>query len=95
MPKTFKDLKFIPHPNRPMFNKQAALELDNHYGISVVNGDNAYCNSDTYEVAILFCGNITYDTEFTDDVLGYQTPEDIDKLLINLDKIKKHHEKSY
>jgi len=87
MSKQFKDLKFEMHQVFPMFNTHAELELDNGYGISVINGARAYCGVDTYEVAITKDGEITYDTEFTDDVLGHQRPEDIDELLINLAKL--------
>lgn len=88
MPKTFEDLKFVPHQVRPMFDSASKLELDNGYGISVINGSSAYCGADTYEVAILKDGELTYDTKFTDDVLGHQSPADINELLINLEKLK-------
>tara|TARA_B100000900_G_scaffold412154_1_gene433353 strand:- start:1272 stop:1535 length:264 start_codon:yes stop_codon:yes gene_type:complete len=87
MPKQFKDLKFENHPLQPSFNKRVKYTLDNGYGVSIINGSSAYCNDETYEVAILKDEEISYDTEFTDNVLEYQTPEDIDKLLINLAKL--------
>lgn len=87
MPKQFKDLEFKNHSLQPNFNKHVTYTLDNGYGVSIVNGSSAYCGNDTYEVAILKDDEITYDTEFTNDVLGHQSPEDIDKLLINLGKL--------
>tara|TARA_B100001287_G_C22483903_1_gene435705 strand:- start:219 stop:482 length:264 start_codon:yes stop_codon:yes gene_type:complete len=87
MPKQFKDLKFSMHRIFPVLSTHAELELDNGYGISVINGANAYCDNETYEVAIKKDGKITYDTEFTNNVLEYQTPSDIDELLTNLEKL--------
>ena len=87
MPKQFKDLEFKNHPLSPNFHKCAKYTLDNGYGVSIINGSSAYCGNDTYEVAVLKDDEITYDTEFTDDVLGHQSPKDIDELLINLAKL--------
>ena len=87
MPKQFKDLEFKNHPLSPNFAKYAQYTLDNGYGVSIISGSSAYCCNDTYEVAILKDDEITYDTEFTDNVLGHQSPADIDELLINLAKL--------
>lgn len=80
--KTFEDLEFQTHPLRCAgYNIMAQYEFTNGYGLSIVNGPNAYCDDETYEVAILHNGEITYDTPLTDDVLTYQTIEDINKLI--------------
>lgn len=79
---TFDNLQFTAHP---LGGKRARLTLDNGYGISVVNGPLFYCNEDSFEVAILKNGQITYDTPLTNDVLGYQTPEDINSILKELE----------
>lgn len=85
--KTFKDLEFKQHINIGCgFDTQANLTLNNNYGISVVTGSAAYCSSDTYEVAIIKDGSICYDTDLTDDVLGHQTPKEIDNIIIALSK---------
>lgn len=78
---TFKDLKFKPHSLTPMFDRHALAEFPNGYGVSVVNGNNAYCDANTYEVAIMKYGACYYGTPLTNDVLSYQTPEDIDNIL--------------
>lgn len=83
---TFSDLKFNPHPVQPYFNNQARYDFPNGYGISVVNGECAYCDEDTYEVGILKDGNLCYNTTLTSDVLSYQTPDDIDSILKVLEK---------
>lgn len=80
--KTFNDLEFKDHPMAmPYFNKQARMDFDNGYGLSVINGRHAYCDETTYEVAVLYNGEITYDSGLTDDVLGYQTPKMITELM--------------
>lgn len=80
--KTFEDLEFQPHPYQVAgFREMAQCEFVNGYGLSIVNGSNAYCDSKTYEVAILHNGKITYDTPLTNDVLAYQSKEDINKLI--------------
>lgn len=80
---TFEDLKFYPHENAFCFDSHAVLEFPNGYGLSVVNGECAHCDKNTYEVAILWRGEIDYSTDLTDDVLSYQTPEDITKVMEN------------
>ena len=74
--KTFKDLEFNPHPIGN--GLQAVMKFDNDYGISVVkfNGSYGY-HQDLWEVAILYKDAITYNTDITDDVLGYQTEQDV------------------
>lgn len=79
---TFDNLQFTAHP---LGGKRARLTLDNGYGISVVNGPRFYCNKDSFEVAILKDEQITYNTPLTNDVLGYQTPEDINNILKELE----------
>jgi len=47
--KTFKDLKFKPHPNG--FGKAAAIKLDDGTAISVICGSSFYyCGTHTYEM---------------------------------------------
>lgn len=81
---TFDDLQFESHPLGN--GKWARLFLDNGYGISVVSGPYFYCiEGKSFEVAILKNGQITYDTPLTDDVLGYQTQEDINNIIKELE----------
>lgn len=74
--KTFKDLKFKPHPIGN--GLQAKMNFDNDYGVSVVKFNGSYgFSNDLWEVAILYKDSLTYNTEITDDVLGYQTDQDV------------------
>ena len=75
--KTFKDLEF----NNISGLNRAFLEFDNGYGISVISGKGTYSNEGTYEVAILYKGELTYNTHITGDVLGWQTPEQITEVI--------------
>lgn len=74
--KTFNDLKFNLHPNRPAFDTQAIMFFDNGYGISVITGKNAYSdNENPYECAVITGNKISwcmvYDTSITNDVIGF------------------------
>lgn len=87
--KTFKDLRFTAHPAIMMgFHTQARMDFENGYGVSVVTGSSAYCGMDTYEVAIMKNGDLCYSTDITDDVLGYQTPDEITDVMIKLQSLK-------
>lgn len=80
--KTFKDLKFEKHPHAPYFLEQAKMEFENGYGVSVITGSSAYSNEQRpYEVAVLYKGDITYNTHITDDVIGYQTEEGVTEIM--------------
>ena len=86
--KTFKDLKFGKHPISNSDNeyykngKHAIMNFDNGYGISVVFGKFAYSNGiDTYEAAVLFNGEITYNTHITDDVKGYLSEIEVTEMM--------------
>lgn len=81
---TFTELKF--HPHNILCGIIAKYKFPNGYGISVVDSDSTYNDNGTYEVAITHNGYLTYNTPITDDVLGFQTPEDINKLLDIIEK---------
>tara|TARA_B100000927_G_scaffold268439_1_gene243209 strand:- start:370 stop:636 length:267 start_codon:yes stop_codon:yes gene_type:complete len=85
--KIFEDLEFKKHSAFPHFKSQALMEFDNKYGISVVNGQGAYCSEGTYEVAVLFEGNLTYDTHITDDVLGHLSPKEITDIMKDIQEL--------
>ena len=94
--KTFKDLKFKPHHNRHQGSVQARMALGDGLIISVVAGDGdrmgvpstaspgaghgLYNDDGTYEIAVFDRGDMTAISEW-DDVIGWQTAGEIDKLL--------------
>ncbi len=86
----FCDLDFHPHGSFPD-GIAARYFFPNGYGISVVRfttpfGSGSYgAQEGLYEVAVLKGieedWEICYDTPITDDVIGYQTVDNIDNLL--------------
>ena len=55
---TFNDLNFEKHKAFPLLMTQARVELPNGNGISIVNGEYAYCDNYTYEIAPLYNGEL-------------------------------------
>jgi len=93
--KTFKDLVFEPHSISELKNsgyvnaKHAVIRFDNDYGVSVVFGKPFYSNGkDTYELAVLFNGKITYDTYITDDVMGHLSEEEVTEVMLKVANLK-------
>jgi hypothetical protein len=92
--KTFKDLDFKKHPIAEagiegyQNAKQAIETFENNYGVSVIFGNCFYSNGkDTYEVAVLYDGSITYNTDITDDVLGNLLEEEVSEIMIKVQSL--------
>lgn len=92
--KTFKDLEFETHPilldakssqvtNELYANsKHAVMEFENGYGVSVIFGEQFYSNGiDNYEVAILKDGFLCYETYITNNVVAYQTEDEVTEIM--------------
>lgn len=93
--KTFKDLEFKEHSlsksgiESYKDAKQALQNFENNYGVSVIFGNCFYSNGiDTYEVAVLYKDELTYDTEITDDVLGYLSKEEVTEVMKKVQSLK-------
>lgn len=90
--KTFDDLQFenILHGYYAQYyGKQAVIHFANGYGVSVLLGSNFYSNGrDSYEVAILYGDEITCNTEITDGVMGWQTPEQVTAIMAKVQKLE-------
>lgn len=72
---------------------QVIYKFDNGFGASVVQHDFSYGSEDGLsELAVLkFNGDewdLTYDTEITDDVIGYLTEDDVQELLTRIEKLE-------
>ena len=69
------------------------VDFDNGYGASIVCLDGSYGGpfvegeSNVYELAVLHNGHLCYDTPITADVLGWQTIEEINKTLKEIEKL--------
>ena len=76
--KTFSDLEFI-ELDQYMDGVAARIMFKNGYGVSVVCHSFSYGGKNgLYEIAVLDTdGEITYDTDVTDDVIGHLTPEKV------------------
>ena len=82
----FSDLQFNPHKNYPDTGVQAKHFFDNGYGVSVVSFPGSYGFRDgLYESAVLKGTEedweLCYNSVITDDVLGYQSEEEVEDLL--------------
>jgi hypothetical protein len=96
---TFEDIKFNPHPigngvqGKLFFPGGYGISVTRFKVPSPISKDffryGSYTsNENEWEVAILKGDendwDICYDTHFTSDVLGYQTKEDINKIISHL-----------
>jgi len=84
--KTFDDLVFNKHPLYENENigvaHQARLDFPNNYGVSVVKSPSSYGGKDNlWELAVLYCDEITYNTSITDDVIGWLTNEKVTEIM--------------
>lgn len=94
--KTFDDLVFDKHPiaidTIPDYKdaKQAVLNFDNGYGVSVLLGKCFYSNGvDTYELAVLKDDRICYTTSITDDVIGHISSKEVTDIMIKVQQLEK------
>ena len=80
---TFKKLK---HQD----GVQAIAEFPNGFGASVIKSDTSFGGkSGLFELAVLDndTGNINSTTDITDDVIGWQDEDDIDRILTAISKL--------
>jgi hypothetical protein len=75
--KTFKDLEFNSFDHGD--GVQAKIMFENGFGASVIKSSFSYGGKNgLYELAVLDTdGEITYETDVTDDVIGFLTPEKV------------------
>jgi hypothetical protein len=81
---TFQELNFKGHPIG--MGKQCVVKFSNGYGASIVQGPHTYGGPNgLYELAVFGKnGEITYDTPITNDVLGYLSELEVEKILTNI-----------
>lgn len=76
---SFSDLNFTPRSHEGV---AARIKFDNGYTASVVRGDHTYGGSEgLYELAVMYNGEIVYDTPITNDVVGWLTEGDVTEKL--------------
>jgi hypothetical protein len=84
--KLFKDIEFNPHAHGGN-TIRGVLDLGGGLELSVVQGDHLYgdAGTDTFELA-LFKDDDFVPMSVYDDVLGWLSPNDIDVILIEIQK---------
>lgn len=84
----FDDLKFEEFLNG--IGIRATHTFPNGYGVSVIKSPYTYGGtSGLYELGVLWNDELTYDTPITSDVLGRLTPDDINKILVQVENVHK------
>lgn len=76
--------EFITHQDtNPLFGERTRYRFPNGLGASVIRGEHSYGGKQgLFEFAVLDTeGEINYDTEITDDVIGNLTAEEVTALL--------------
>lgn len=73
------DLDWRPHPSG-LGGEQAKVTYPNGYGASVLRGGMYYTSGDTYEIAVLHNGELTYS-------LGYLTTEEAEAALTAIEQL--------
>ena len=93
---TFDNIEFRQHPDGE--GSHGLIFFPGGYGLSLIRIKHpystrysSYTDDKTWEVAILKGTKeqweICYDTEITNDVLGYQTKEDINKIIKHVQRL--------
>ncbi len=76
----FMALEFKPHPNAP--GVRAVMQFENGYRASVIRTAYSYGGDrGLYELAVMDSEGLVYDTPITNDVEGYLSEADVDRLL--------------
>ena len=89
--KTFKDLRFKKHQLDRFYkgSKQATMNFENGFGVSVLIGSCFYSNGvDSYEVAVLKNGDLCYDSGLTEDVFGRLSAREVTKIMKQVQQLK-------
>lgn len=85
----FEDLKFKKHWGHPSYDKYVRVNLENGNGISIINGESAYCDKNTYEIAPLLDDKLIFIPSWGDQVAGNVTKEEINDFLYAMENMDK------
>lgn len=88
--KTFRDLEFKKHWALPIIEKQAVIEFNNGYGVSVVSGGILHLgNGNLHIIGILENGSLTYNSGITKDTIGYCNVRKVTGIMKKVQALKK------
>ena len=74
--------EYLIETNNHMEGIQKVYKFPNGYGASVIKHKGSYgYHKGLWEVAVLFHGELCYDTEITNDVLGHLNDPEVDNVL--------------
>ena len=76
---------------------QRLYRFDNGYGASVICHNHSYGGDEgLWELAVIVYGDVgyllCYDTDITDDVIGYLSEEEVDQLLVSINALEKRND---
>lgn len=82
----FDDIKF--EDSLWLKGKMARVFFPNGYGASIVCHVGSYGGSEgLFEIAVLHAGEICYDTPVTNDVIGWLSPNGVEKTLAEIEAL--------
>lgn len=81
--------KYLKSISNSYFGLRYVFIFKNGYGASVVKNMFSYGNTrDLFELSVLKDGKICYETEITDDVIGYLTNRQVLRILKRIKELK-------
>src|SRR5574344_2639288 len=81
--------------NEMLNAKRAILDFPNGYGVSVLFGSLFYSNGiDTYDLAVLKDGRLCYDTDITNDVMGWLSKDEVTEVMEKVQNLPKQRNKT-
>ena len=89
--KKFEDLEFEKIEDAPFqIGVKCRMMFENGYGVSVVCHTHSYGSKNgLFEIAVIGKdGDLTYDTPVTSDVIGYLNPEEVTKIMEQVQELK-------
>ena len=82
--------KYLVETNNHNGGIQKVYKFPNGYGASVIRHKGSYGYSKgLWELAVLEGGELCYDTEITDDVIGHLNDPEVDRLLRRIQQLWK------
>lgn len=80
--------EYLVETNNVQGGVQRVYKFPNGYGASVIRHKGSYgYQKGLWELAVLFGGELCYDTEITDDVIGHLNDPEVDQLLRRIHRL--------